>query len=71
MALAYTGQIRTDAGDGTFDGVCSCGFETQGWTEEANAQARIDAHLEEHATGVPMPEITEWLGEQTPEGEPA
>lgn len=49
--------------DGDFHtGVCEtvgCGFVSDGWPTKAAAGERMSQHLDEHATGEPMPELAE------------
>jgi hypothetical protein len=40
--------------DGSFRGLCTCGFTTSGWPSHDVAEKRIRQHGQEHQTGVPM-----------------
>lgn len=54
----------------TYDGECAlCGFQSIGWERKKDASERMDAHLAEHETGEPMPDMAEWLGYEVTEEE--
>lgn len=63
-------QVVKDEEDSTYDGLCNengCEFESQGWSKKKDASERMDAHIEEHDSEEPMPEMRVWLGEFEPD----
>ena len=63
MAARYTVEKNEVGG---WDGTCAepgCEFQSFGWGLKKDASERMDAHIEEHDTGEPMPEVGVWMGE--------
>lgn len=59
-----TRVVPVDGDDGrSYDGQCACGFVTAGWPQKKLAQARLDEHTAEHATGEPARELVDFRDE--------
>lgn len=50
-------------GDGTFTGLCACGFSTKGWPTGDTARARVTEHRAEHETGDILRPLSEFRDE--------
>lgn len=60
----YVYAVRKTPGADTYEGRCSCGFDTAGWPTKADAEDRIALHAQEHETGEPMSELRDFEIEQ-------